>query len=82
MSDAEEEVKAHPCDQYNIPDCPGKFWLKFFGIGVIYIQWLLQIRAFIALFVLKRTTITPNKGIFCMPYLTFFLENFGWSYLY
>ena len=29
MSDAEEEVKAHPCDQYNIPDCPGKFFLAW-----------------------------------------------------
>ena len=23
MSDAEEEVKTHPCDKYKIPDCPG-----------------------------------------------------------
>ena len=25
MSDVEqEEVKVHPCDKYQIPDCPGK----------------------------------------------------------
>ena len=54
----------------------------------LQIQWLLQIRqlqirALIALFVPKNTTITPNKGTFCMPYLeflpylTFFSEIFG-----
>ena len=30
MSDVEEEVKSHPCDKYNIPDCPGKLKMRIF----------------------------------------------------
>ena len=72
--------------------------VSHFSLRLEYqVQWLLQIRqlqiralscpALIALFVPKNTTITSNKGTFCMPYLEFlpyltlFLKTFGWSYL-
>ena len=33
MSDVEEEVKSHPCDKYNIPDCPGKLKTRIKNIS-------------------------------------------------